>query len=386
MTTWHIVTGEYPPAPGGVSDYTSAVAGGLAAAGDIVHVWCPGASAPPLSQPGVTVHPIAGSWTPGDLHRVDCEMNALHGEKKLLLQWVPHAFGKKSLNVRLCRWIRRRAGAGDRLEIMVHEPGLAFREGKLRHDLMAAVHRLMLTTLLSRAQRVWTAIPAWVDVMRPWSPGREDLSFCWLPVPSTLPVTDAEDSIHRFRARKTKPGGVIIGHFGTYQPAVRLALSNLLPKLLTEVPEAHIELLGRGSEQVLETLRTRLGDQAFRVDASGELDAAGLSQRLQACDLLVQPYPDGASTRRTTLMAALAHGVPVVTTVGRLSESFWRDSDAIATVGVGDIEGMARQAATVARDPKRRQAMAASARATYDARFDLRHVIHALRTGKCATC
>ncbi len=27
---WHIVTGEYPPQPGGVSDYTEAVARGLA--------------------------------------------------------------------------------------------------------------------------------------------------------------------------------------------------------------------------------------------------------------------------------------------------------------------------------------------------------------------
>ena len=85
-------------------------------------------------------------------------------------------------------------------------------------------------------------------------------------------------------------------------------------------------------------------------------------------------------------MAALSHGVPVVTTVGRLSESFWRDSDAIATVSAGDVEGMARLVARLARDPQRRAAMAASARATYDARFDLRHVIHALRTGECAAC
>lgn len=387
MTAWHIVTGQYPPAPGGVSDYTYAVAGGLAAAGDTVHVWCPAGAAPPISQPGVTVHPIAGWWTPADLHRVDREMTALPGDKKLLLQWVPHAFGKKSLNVRFCRWIRHRAGAGDALEIMVHEPGLAFREGKLRHDVMAAVHRLMLTTLLARAQRVWTAIPAWVDVMRPWSPGRDDLSFCWLPVPSTLPVTQADDSIHQLRATKlTNAGGVIIGHFGTYQPAILRTLSDLLPMLLNELPGAHVELLGRGSEEVVEKMRPRLGNLASRVGASGELDAAGLSRRLQACDLLVQPYPDGASTRRTTLMAALAHGIPVVTTVGRLSETFWRDSDAIATAPVGDIEGMTRVVAAVAGDAERRKGMAASARATYDARFDLRHVIGALRAGECATC
>src|SRR5690606_13687540 len=52
---WHLITGEFPPAPGGVSDYTAAVALGLAAAGDAGDVWCPAPGASP--RPGVTVHP-----------------------------------------------------------------------------------------------------------------------------------------------------------------------------------------------------------------------------------------------------------------------------------------------------------------------------------------
>ena len=41
LMQWHILTGEYPPQPGGVSDYTRMVAEGLAAAGDEVVVWAP---------------------------------------------------------------------------------------------------------------------------------------------------------------------------------------------------------------------------------------------------------------------------------------------------------------------------------------------------------
>ena len=41
VTRWVLITGEYPPAPGGVSDYSSMVARGLAEAGDEVHVWAP---------------------------------------------------------------------------------------------------------------------------------------------------------------------------------------------------------------------------------------------------------------------------------------------------------------------------------------------------------
>ena len=41
---WHILSGEYPPQPGGVSDYTAGLAEGLAKAGAEVHVWVPPAS------------------------------------------------------------------------------------------------------------------------------------------------------------------------------------------------------------------------------------------------------------------------------------------------------------------------------------------------------
>jgi hypothetical protein len=41
VVAWHLVTCEYPPQVGGVSDYSLAVATGLAAAGQTVHVWCP---------------------------------------------------------------------------------------------------------------------------------------------------------------------------------------------------------------------------------------------------------------------------------------------------------------------------------------------------------
>ena len=39
---WHLVTGEYPPACGGVGDYSARLAQELAGAGDTVNVWAPG--------------------------------------------------------------------------------------------------------------------------------------------------------------------------------------------------------------------------------------------------------------------------------------------------------------------------------------------------------
>jgi len=383
VTAWHIVTGEYPPAPGGVSDYCGAVAAGLAAAGDEVHVWCPAADGPAVGNPGVQVHAIAGAWTPADLRRLDEALDAFPARRRLLVQWVPHAYGRRSLNIPFCRWIRRRARAGDVVDLMVHEPGLGFGEGALRHHAAAVLHRLMLMLLLGRARRVWVAIPAWTDRIRPWAFGRPDLSFCWLPIPSSIPVCASDGDVRRARALIQQGSDeIVVGHFSTYSSAICETLRDVLPALLDARPRVRFLLLGRGSDQMLGRLREATPHHD-RLHAAGALDANELSCRLQACDLLLQPYPDGASTRRTTLMAALAHGLPVVTTVGRLSEPFWKQSDAVAVAPAGDPAALAQAVARLAAEPDRRVRLGASARAVYEARFSLRHVITTLRADTC---
>src|SRR5258706_15654719 len=76
---WVLITGEYPPEPGGVSDYSRLVARGLAAAGDEVHVWAPAASQslPGPSEPGVAVHRLPGKFRRRGLENLDPSLNRL---------------------------------------------------------------------------------------------------------------------------------------------------------------------------------------------------------------------------------------------------------------------------------------------------------------------
>lgn len=383
-TTWHIVTGEYPPARGGVSDYTQAVSAGLAAAGDVVHVWCPEAAGSHVPPPGVHVHRVQGPWRREDLAEADAELDALPRPKRLLVQWVPHAYGSRALNVGFCRWVHRRSRAGDIVDLMVHEPFLAFGEGPLRQNVAAAVHRVMVALLLRAARRVWVAVPAWVDCLRPWAPKRH-LDYCWLPVPSNVPVVSDAAGVSDVRSKLAGDKNLIIGHFSTYGPQIRRDLTALVPKLLNALPDAHLLLLGRGGQSMAAALQACAESQAKRICATGGIDAEALSRHLQACDLMVQPYPDGASTRRGTLMAALAHGVPVVTTVGRLSESFWQASPAVATVPAGQLSELLDAAVDLASDAARRREQSVRARELYEARFDVRHTVRALHEDACVT-
>jgi len=61
--TWALITGEYPPQPGGVGDYTRLVAAGIASVGGEVHVWAPAVpEAPACTDPGVVVHRLPGHF------------------------------------------------------------------------------------------------------------------------------------------------------------------------------------------------------------------------------------------------------------------------------------------------------------------------------------
>ena len=98
---------------------------------------------------------------------------------------------------------------------------------------------------------------------------------------------------------------------------------------------------------------------------------------------MMHTYRYGASTLRKTLMEALSHGLPVVSTVGHLTEPFWSECAAVATVAAGDLSGMAVLAGEIMGDSAQRQKLAREARGIYDSRFSIRHVISALRADAC---
>src|SRR5207247_2476217 len=166
---WHIITCEYPPQVGGVGDYTQLVAKGLFEEGERVHVWCPQSPSLGAFDDGVIVHRELGQVGIRDLKRVNRRLNEFPRPRRLLVQWVPHGYGYKSMNLAFCLWLWSRAKiAGDEIDVMVHEPFLAFGEGSLKQDAVAVIHRIMAMVLLNAASRLWISIPAWESLLRPY--------------------------------------------------------------------------------------------------------------------------------------------------------------------------------------------------------------------------
>jgi glycosyltransferase involved in cell wall biosynthesis len=375
----HLITSEYPPQPGGVSDYTHLVATGLAAAGDEVHIWCPPAQGETPSVSGVFVHRELGRFTPADLRRAGTLLDQFSAPSRLLVQWVPHGYGYLSMNLPFCLWLRKRAVRHrDLVEVMVHEPYLNFGEGSWKQNGVAAAHRLMTIVLLNAARRIWMSIPAWEARLRPYALGRR-LQFCWLPVASNIPVVDDPAGVKSIRERYARAGGLIVGHFGTCDRHITELLLKSLPALLRDCAKQTVLLIGRGSEPVRDELIRREPDLADRVYATNELNPASLSLHISACDLMIQPYIDGVSSRRTSVMAALSHGIPIVTTSGTLTEALWDESRAVALVPVGDVTAMVEATRRLLSDAAARTTLSKGAKALYEERFEVKRIISALR-------
>jgi len=374
----HIITGEYPPDLGGVADYAAQVAAGLAAAGQEVHVWCGGDDTTADETQGVLVHRCAGAYDREGIRQLSAGLNARPMPRRLLVQYVPHAFGCHAMNLRFIGWLWwRGAVLGDQVDIMFHELAFPFVRRPLKHNLIAIVNRLMLFILLLVVRNAYLSTDAWRPMLARYSLGRIRPQTC--PVPSNVPFIDDPPQVHALRSRlMCGPAGELLGHFGTYPPSI----SRLLLPVVLDVMESRqtlcLLLMGRGSAEFRDGLIAREPTWSRRIFAVEGLSAAEISVHLQACDVLLQPYPDGATTRRTSLMSGLSHGIATVTTWGESSEPVWRDQPLTPAVSVDDVPGIIRWLHELLDDPGLRVTWGRRARAYYDAHFSLDHTLQVL--------
>jgi glycosyltransferase involved in cell wall biosynthesis len=374
--TFHLITGEYPPQPGGVGDYTEQLARALAAEGCEVHVWAPSPQGADVER--LHVHAVGGFGRAG-LARLDAGLDAFPAPRTLLVQYAPQAFGARGMNVAFCRRMLRRARWKDEVRVMFHEPFYPFGLARPWRNLLAAANRVMAMLLLRAARRAYVSTPAWEALLRPWAlPGLGPMR--WLPIPSTIPAVDDPEGVAVLRARLRggEPEHHIVGHFGTYGGMIAPLLEPALLAVLAPPSRSVALLLGDGGPAFARRLEEAEPELRGRLVAPGRLPAEDVSRHLQACDVAVQPYPDGASARRTSLMAALANGVPTVTTVGRFTEPVWRDGPLPLVPAGEDGSALAVEVLDLLDDAPRRRRVGSEARAFYDRHFSMRRTLEVL--------
>jgi len=101
-----------------------------------------------------------------------------------------------------------------------------------------------------------------------------------------------------------------------------------------------------------------------RVHWTGFVTDEQVSHFLRAADVMALPYRDGASLRRGTLMAVLAHGRPLITTAPAASTPELVHGENSWLTPPGDAEALAQAIRQVAADKRLRQKLGGGAAQT----------------------
>jgi glycosyltransferase involved in cell wall biosynthesis len=307
-----LITGEYPPMSGGVGAYTAELAAALAGRGRRVSVLTSVAAGVAHAGP-VSVYPIVANWGWG-VGQQARELAQRIGAGWVHVQYQTAAYGMRpAINFAPGGW--RRSG---------------LRVAWTYHDLLVPY---LFPKAGNRLRRWVTDRPARVcDLTIVTNEGdRRHLAevarrLVCIPIGSNIaprPVSAAERAAVRARWG-AQEGDLLVGYFGFLNRSKGgLVLVEALSRVAQARTDVRLLLIG---EQVgasdatnrayLEEVKAaidRLG-LAGRVAWTGALPDAEISAHLAACDVLLLPYVDGASLRRGSLMAALAHGCAIVTT------------------------------------------------------------------------
>ena len=326
---WHIVTGEYPPLPGGVSDYTFILAGLLADAGDEVHVWTSKAPQRKLNSK-IILHELPGHFGLRALWRLHRALNRDAQPFRLLVQYVPQMYGFKGMNLPFAFWLSRQRHL--KPWIMFHE--VAMRPAahlSLKHRLLAHAQQAMARWIVRSMSRGFVSTQAWQGYLQDIAP--ENSACEWLPVPSNV-ATNADREIVAQLRQLFAPGSAtrLVAHFGTYGGTTADDVARIFVRLLQQFPDFNVLLLGKGSNDFAAKLRGLHPALGGRIHSAGYLPSDQLAAHLLAADVLFQPYADGVSTRRGSAMAGLALGLPIVTSAGAATEALWSDEKLVVVV------------------------------------------------------
>ncbi|MGH9412050.1 MAG: glycosyltransferase family 4 protein [Vicinamibacterales bacterium] len=375
---WHLVGGEYPPSCGGVGDYTAQLASALAAHGDEVHVWVPGAE-PRDSGDAFAVHALPDHFGPASEQRLADAWSRDRGI--VLLEYVPNALGAGGRNLRFCRWLVAKLRAGIDIRVMFHEPYFYFSMRRPWRNVLAIVQRRMAAALIRASARVYYSTESWSRYLGPYGAPADAAT---LPIPSTVPDEADSAVIAAFRHRFGGSAVPVVGHFGTFGSDIADQLFPIAIALLALRSDVRLALIGRRSDQFRLRLIERMPNAAPRIIATGRLEAREVAAALRACDVLVQPYSDGITTRRTTAMAGLQNGVATITTDGFLTERVWRETGAAALVPALDASRAADAAARLLSNAHARAEQGARGRSVYEQRFSLERTVAQLRESAVA--
>jgi glycosyltransferase involved in cell wall biosynthesis len=334
----------------GIRDYTHLLASGLREEGAAARVALLGTSAVPLR-----------SWD----------------SDALLINYNPFSWGRwgwaPALPASLARL--RAARSCPFIALMIHESAVPLKG--FRQLLMGTWQRAQLAATLRVVDVAVVSVEPWVPVIRRWAGSRTPVHH--LPVGSNVP--DMRDARNDQRTElRLSSDSLVLAMFGGRHPS----------RPIEHLHQAIIATSNRYGRLVVLNLGAdppefRGLNGGVELVTPGPLGPHELARLLSVADVFACPFVDGASARRTTLAAALQHGLPIVSTQGPLTDPFLQQSGALILAARNDARAFGEAVADLAEDSGRRLALSLRARRLFEERFDWRIIARGLLNLLAAT-
>ena len=316
-----LVSAEYPPLPGGIGDYTAALAHTLQAQGATVAILT-GNGAPDQEHDTVPVFRRVRSW--GRRVREDVEAVMAEWQADLLhIQYQTGAYQMKpAINLLPSRLDLPTAVTFHDLRMPYLGPKVAPLRRYVTRLLIESSAGVVVTNAEDLARLAGdpslVADPDMYSFARPLHPPP-----VLIPIGANIAVQPLPDRAALREKLGVAADGFLVAYFGLINQSkgVHTVIESLqyLPETTRLVLIGGAALGARDQEygQVVQATLERLGLHE-RVTRTGYLSAEEVSRTLQAADAAALPFVDGASYRRGSLLAALAHGLPTITTFPRV--------------------------------------------------------------------
>ncbi len=357
-----LITGEYPPLPGGVGDYTRELARALQARGHVVAVWTDRRGEGDAGSP-VPVFRAVPRWDVQAWFALGPSLRAWRPDG-VLLQYQAAAYGlggAMNLWPAIARlWLR-----GGPIVVTFHDlrvPYLFPKAGPLRAWSIWLLARSADGVIVTNHED--EAILRAAGIRPLWR----------IPIGSNITPPPDLPTAREARARLGLPEDLpLVGFFGFLHPSkgfdVLLEAAAMLTREGMPVGVVHIGATVAPSDpsqrDYAAWCQQRIQELGLRerVWETGYRPPVEISQAFAAVDLCALPYRDGVSFRRGTLMAALAHGRAVISTLPRVPIPELRDGENILLIPSEDAEALARAIRRALADPALRARLERGARA-----------------------
>ena len=380
-----LITGEFPPMEGGIGDFTANLAQAMAEQGHEVHILTNRKAKlkikrQPSKSVSEAVQKLGNNWEPQDLEYASLhprfrrwnwsEMSTIadiairHELDILNVQYQPAAFNMRNPAI---NYLPFRVNSITKTIATFHDlrpPYLFPKAGRLR--------KRVVYKLAQRAHGTILTNPANGAELQDHGFGTQHQTM--IPIGNNVPTNHVNhlEIIENRNKLNIPEDAIILGYFGFLNDSKGADdLVSLLEKLGDRY---HLLIMGGGTGD-----SDSINNQSYTDTIKGDIEMKGLASRvhwtdylpsnrvsswLKTADVMVLPYKDGVSTRRGSLMSALANGVPIVSTQAELINPLLKDGENMLLAPTGDVEAMATKVRLIADDQELAERLRKSAKET----------------------